>query len=65
MQIATYKVRTVRVLEESKMTDSANDGSGHISNQSTTPVPPDLSDSTVSSWALPALEFCGVRTLGP
>ena len=46
-QIATYKVRTVRVLEESQMTDSAASGSGHIEKHDRPPDPPDLSASSV------------------
>ncbi len=47
LQIATYKVRTVRVLEESRMTDSANENSGHISKSVTHPAVPSLSTSSV------------------
>ena len=36
-QIATYKVRTVRVVDERSVTDSANDGSGHVDRPPTIP----------------------------
>ena len=49
VQIATYKVRTVRVLEESQMTDSAADGSGHIEKHDRPPDPPDPPDLSASS----------------
>ncbi|CAL5227539.1 g10528 [Coccomyxa viridis] len=44
--VATYKVRTVRVLEESRMTDSANENSGHISKSVHPPAVPNLSTSS-------------------
>ena len=57
LQIATYKVRTVRVLEESRMTDSANENSGHISKSVHSPPVPNLSTSSVRSLHLALLQF--------
>ena len=49
LQIATYKVRTVRVLEESRINDSANDGSGHIDKPFSAPMVPSMSTTSVCS----------------
>ena len=53
MQIATYKVRTVRVLEENQMTDSANDGSGHIDKSSHHPSLPNMNNTSSVRMTVP------------
>ncbi|BDA46412.1 probable mitogen-activated protein kinase kinase kinase 11 [Coccomyxa sp. Obi] len=44
--IATYKVRTVRVVDERSVNDSANDGSGHVERPPTIPKLDSPGDST-------------------
>ena len=44
----------MRVLEESRMTDSANDGSGHIEKALKPPAVPNLSTSSVRTSPVPS-----------
>ncbi|EIE23924.1 kinase-like protein [Coccomyxa subellipsoidea C-169] len=50
--IATYKVRTVRVVDERAVNDSANDGSGHV----TRPANPPKMDSSLESTKGPEVD---------
>ncbi len=49
LQIATYKVRTVRVVDERAVNDSANDGSGHVTRPAN---PPKMDSSSVRMSAM-------------